>query len=78
MQKPLIVILALVAGAASAAGSYTPEQIRAAIRQAGSPERFIAAIAANTAKMSGQMFDDQTQITGAAAKLTPFRYFHKF
>jgi len=75
MQKPLIVTLALVAGAASAAGSYTPEQIRAAIRQAGSPERFIAAIAANTAKMSGQMFDDQTQITGAAANQKTLVYY---
>jgi hypothetical protein len=67
MPKPLVFILAMAAGAACAAGPYTPEQIRTAIRQAGSPERFLAAIATKTAKMAGQMFDDQTQITGAAA-----------
>lgn len=66
MPKQLGLILAISAGAACAVGQHTPEQIRAAIRQAGSPERVLAAIATNTAKMSGQMFDDQTQITGAA------------
>lgn len=50
-----------------AAGQYTPDQIRAAVRQAGGPEAFLRALASNTAKMAGQMFDDQTQITGAVA-----------
>ena len=75
MPIPIFVILAIAAGAACAAGPYTPEQIRAAIRQAGSPERFLAAIATNTAKMSGQMFDDQTQITGAAANQKTLAYY---
>lgn len=67
MHKSLFVILALTGGVTCFAATYTPEQIRAAIRQAGSPERFLAAIATNTAKMSGRMFDDQTQITGAVS-----------
>jgi len=49
-----------------AAGQYTPAQIRTAVRQA-SPEGFVRALASNVAKMAGQMLDDQTQITGAAA-----------
>ena len=79
MPIPIFVILAIAAGAACAAGpykpEYKPEQIRAAIRQAGSPERFLAAIATNTAKMSGQMFDDQTQLTGAAANQKTLAYY---
>ena len=67
MKKPALLVLVMIAGVAGATKSYTPEQIRSAIRQAGSPERFIATMATNTAKMSGQMIDDQTQITGAAA-----------
>lgn len=50
-----------------AAGQYTPDQIRAAVRQAGGPDAFVRAVASNVAKMTGQMFDDQTQITGAVA-----------
>jgi hypothetical protein len=46
---------------------YTPSEIRAAVRQAGGPESFIRQLASGTAKMAGQMIDDQTQITGAIA-----------
>lgn len=49
------------------AGQYTPDQIRSAVRKSGGPEGLILAIASNTAKISGQMIDDQTEITGAVA-----------
>lgn len=67
MRKIPIFLLVIATCAVQAAGQYTPEQIRSAIRQAGSPERFLRVVAAKTAAMSGQMFDDQTQITGAVA-----------
>ena len=67
MSKPLFVSLAIATGTAFAAGPYTPEQIRAIIKQAGGPERFIEAVAANGAKMSGQLIDKQTEMMGAAA-----------
>lgn len=69
MSKPLFVslVISIAAAAAFAADSYTPEQIRAAIGQAGGPERFIAAIATYSAKMSGQLIDKQTEIIGAVA-----------
>jgi hypothetical protein len=38
MSKPLFVSLAIATGTAFAAGPYTPEQIRAIIKQAGGPE----------------------------------------
>lgn len=67
MRRTILTLLALLPVPLHAAGQYTPEQIRAAVRQAGGPERFMSALATNTAKMSGQMLDDQTQITGAVA-----------
>lgn len=67
MHKTIICLLAIVACVAHAAEQYSPEQIRGVIKQAGGPEQFLKVIAANTAKMSGQMFDDQTQITGSVA-----------
>ena len=75
MHRTPLFALAVLTCAVQAAGQYTPEQIRAAIRQAGSPERFLSVIAANTAKMSGQMFDDQTQITGAVSNERALVYY---
>ncbi len=75
MRKTLIFVLAIAPFFGHAAGQYTPDQIRASIKQAGGPERFVSAIASNTAKMSGQMFDDQTQITGAIAQQKTLVYY---
>lgn len=66
MLKPLFFALTIAAGVASAAGPYTPAQINSAIKQAGGPEKFLAAISTNAAKMSGQMLDSETQLTAAA------------
>lgn len=67
MHKLHFLVLAIFTCSTYAAQQSSPERIRAAIKQSGSPENFLSTIAANTAKMSGQMFDDQTQITGSIA-----------
>jgi len=67
MLKSLLFSMSLALSTVSVAGSYTPEQVRSAIKQAGGAERFIAEIAKNTAKISGQMLDDQTQLTSSVA-----------
>jgi hypothetical protein len=66
--KFFIVALGCATYSLSMANSYTPEQIRSLVKKPGGPERLIAEIASNTAKMSGQMIDDQTQLTGAVAQ----------
>lgn len=67
MLKLLIICLSVTTSVASTASSYTPAEIRAAIKQAGGPEKFLAVIGSNTAKSSGQMLDSQTQLIGSAA-----------
>jgi hypothetical protein len=67
MIKLALLTVSIAASAMSVASSYTPEQVRSAVKQAGGAERFIVEIAQNTAKMSGQMLDDQTQLTGSVA-----------
>lgn len=78
MQKILVISLALTVSAMSAASSYTPAQVRAAIKQAGTPERFLAAISTNTAKTSGQMIDAQTQLIGSAATGMSLVYYVRY
>ena len=45
----------------------TPELARAAVSRAGSVDKLLVAMSANTAKSAGQMIDSETQLTGAAA-----------
>lgn len=67
MLKLLLLSMSLAVSTFSAVSAYTPEEIRSVIKQAGGPELLIAEMAKNTAKMSGQMIDDQTQLTGSVA-----------
>ena len=68
LTKPLLLFaLALTFSFPTLAATYTPDQIRSAIKQAGGPEKFASTIAANTAKLAGTRIDDQTELTGAAA-----------
>ena len=64
---PLLFALALSISIPSLAATYTPDQIRLAIKQAGGPEKFASTIASNTAKLAGTRIDDQTELAGAAA-----------
>ena len=57
----------LLAWSFSSATASTPERARAAVSQAGSVEKLLAAMSSNTAKSAGQMIDAQTQLTGAAS-----------
>lgn len=67
MRTTCLTLLLTLPSLPVAAGQYTPAQVRAAVQQAGGLDGFLRVIASNTAKMSGQMFDAETQITGAAA-----------
>jgi hypothetical protein len=73
--KSFFFALSIAVSVTSASASNTPEQIRAVIKKNGGPERLIAAIATNTAKISGQMIDDQTEITGALANGKTLLYY---
>ena len=75
MLKLLLLSISIVASTVSVAGSYTPEQVRSAVKQAGGAERFIAEMAINSAKMSGQMLDDQTQLTGSVSRQRTVVYY---
>lgn len=55
--------------------NITSNQIRTFIKQAGGPEQFLKRIAKDTAKMSGQMIDDQTQLTGAIVQKKTLVYY---
>ena len=62
MHFPHSVILAvLLAVGTSSAQAYTPQQIRQAIKQAGGPEPFIAAMANMAAKGFPRFIDSETE-----------------
>lgn len=68
-MRTLSVILYLFFVATTVHGAgYTPDQVRSAVRTAGGPERFLAKIAADTAKMSGRMIDDKSELIGSISR----------
>lgn len=62
----ILLVLFLVATTVHGASS-TPDQVRKAVKTAGGPERFLATISANTAKMAGRMIDDKTELIGSSS-----------
>lgn len=67
MFKLVLFTFAMAGFSVYAAESYTPTQIRSVIAKAGGPEKFLTILANKNAKMSGQMFDKDTQLTGSIA-----------
>jgi len=67
MRRSLLTLMFAVCWASLAYAQMTPEKVRAAVQQYGGAENFVRAMASNFAKMAGQMLDDQTKMTAAAA-----------
>jgi hypothetical protein len=56
-----------MANTASASGNYQPEEVRAAIRDLGGPERYLMYLANRTGKMAGQRVDGSSEILGSVS-----------
>jgi hypothetical protein len=67
MRRSLLTLIIAMYWVSLAYAQMTPEKVRAAVQQGGGAENFVRAMASNTAKMAGQMIDDQTKLTSAAA-----------
>ena len=61
-MRTIVLILTLLLASLASAQSYTPSQIRNAIRQAGGAEQFMAKMANRAAMTTGRMIDDQTEL----------------
>jgi hypothetical protein len=66
MRSASFLLILITATTTATASPYTPAQIHAAVRQAGGPEKFKAELASSSAKMSGRMFDAETELVGAS------------
>lgn len=67
MLRSVTTLIFALCSASLAYGQMTPEKVRASVQQLGGAENFVRALATNTAKMTGQMIDDQTKLTSVAA-----------
>ena len=69
MRTPSVILAFFFVATTVHSAGYTPDQVRSAVRAAGGPERFLAKIAAETAKMAGSMIDDRSELRSGSANL---------
>jgi hypothetical protein len=63
--------------AASASGNFQPEEVRAAIRDLGGPEKYLMYLAHGIGEMAGQKVDGSSEMLGSASSGKNLIFLHK-
>lgn len=74
-MHPLWLTVSLLIISLPAAGQNTPEEVRAAIKNAGGSEAFISMLADKTAKITPKQLDQNTELFGATATESTIIYY---